>query len=121
MTSLFPGRYCTERVLLFVPSLTQYMQLWQAGGCGLWSPLSPVLSNGLEDDSLLLIGVQAQQYAALRKPYLINDIVECSTLMDRRSVYRRLQACTRSLPLIQSLMFTVACRHALVLFLSYNP
>lgn len=36
--------------------------------------------------------VQAQQYAALRKPYLINDINECSTLMDRRSVYKRLQA-----------------------------
>lgn len=34
---------------------------------------------------------QAQQYAALRKPYLINDILESNTLLDRRSVYRRLQ------------------------------
>ncbi len=36
-------------------------------------------------------GVQAQQYAAMRKPYLINDILECNTLMDRFSVYHRLQ------------------------------
>lgn len=34
---------------------------------------------------------QAQQYSALRKPYLINDILESNTLLDRRSVYRRLQ------------------------------
>ena len=33
---------------------------------------------------------QAQHYAALRKPYLINDIVEQNVLLDRRYVYRRL-------------------------------
>ena len=38
-----------------------------------------------------LMCAQAQQYAALRKPYLINDILESNTLLDRRSVYRRLQ------------------------------
>ena len=34
--------------------------------------------------------LQAQQYAALRKPYLINDIHEQNTLLDRRYVYQRL-------------------------------
>ena len=33
---------------------------------------------------------QAQHYAALRKPYLINDIHEQNVLLDRRYVYQRL-------------------------------
>eukprot|EP00884_Botryococcus_braunii_P003822 jgi/Botrbrau1/13440/Bobra.0082s0044.1 len=34
---------------------------------------------------------KAQQYAALRKPYLINDIVMQDLLLDRRKVYQQLQ------------------------------
>lgn len=35
--------------------------------------------------------VQAQQYAALRKPYLINDMLMQDILLDRRKVYEQLQ------------------------------
>jgi Diphosphoinositol pentakisphosphate kinase 2 N-terminal domain len=50
-------------------------------------------ASAVVDSSLMPVacGMQAQQYAALRKPYLINDILESNTLLDRRSVYRRLQ------------------------------
>ena len=34
---------------------------------------------------------QAQQYAALRKPYLINDMLMQDILLDRRKVYQQLQ------------------------------
>ena len=47
--------------------------------------------SGCVADASALLCTQAQQYAALRKPYLINDILESNTLLDRRSVYRRLQ------------------------------
>ena len=36
---------------------------------------------------------QAQHYAALRKPYLVNDIHEQNVLLDRRHVYQRLTVC----------------------------
>jgi hypothetical protein len=36
--------------------------------------------------------VQAQKYAALKKPYLINDMVMQDVLLDRRKVYAKLQA-----------------------------
>ena len=35
---------------------------------------------------------QAQRYAALRKPYLINDMAMQDVLLDRRRVYQKLQA-----------------------------
>ena len=35
--------------------------------------------------------LQAQKYAALRKPYLINDMVMQDVLLDRRRVYGSLQ------------------------------
>ena len=35
--------------------------------------------------------IQAQHYAALRKPYLINDMVMQDILLDRRKVYQQLQ------------------------------
>lgn len=35
---------------------------------------------------------QAQKYAALRKPYLINDMAMQDVLLDRRRVYQKLQA-----------------------------
>jgi hypothetical protein len=38
--------------------------------------------------------VQAQKYAALKKPYLINDMVMQDVLLDRRKVYTKLQART---------------------------
>ncbi len=51
----------------------------------------------MESPKLLLQQlVQAQQYAALRKPYLINDILESNTLLDRRRVYQRLQVLSAS-------------------------
>ena len=34
---------------------------------------------------------QAQKYAALRKPYLINDMAMQDVLLDRRRVYQKLQ------------------------------
>jgi inositol hexakisphosphate/diphosphoinositol-pentakisphosphate kinase len=34
---------------------------------------------------------QAQKYAALRKPYLINDMVMQDVLLDRRRVYTTLK------------------------------
>lgn len=36
--------------------------------------------------------MQAQKYAALKKPYLINDMVMQDVLLDRRKVYAKLQA-----------------------------
>ena len=36
---------------------------------------------------------KAQQYAALRKPYLVNDVLAQDTLLDRRRVYRKLTVC----------------------------
>lgn len=36
-------------------------------------------------------GAQAQKYAALRKPYLINDMAMQDVLLDRRRVYQKLQ------------------------------
>ena len=33
---------------------------------------------------------KAQQYVALRKPYLVNDVTAQDTLLDRRKVYRML-------------------------------
>ena len=36
--------------------------------------------------------VQAQKYAALRKPYLINDMMAQSHLLNRKMVYQTLQA-----------------------------
>lgn len=33
---------------------------------------------------------KAQAYAALRKPYLVNDVFAQDTLLDRRRVYRKL-------------------------------
>ena len=38
--------------------------------------------------------MQAQKYAALKKPYLINDMVMQDVLLDRRKVYAKLQART---------------------------
>ena len=38
--------------------------------------------------------MQAQKYAALKKPYLINDMVMQDVLLDRRRVYAKLQART---------------------------
>ena len=35
---------------------------------------------------------QAQKYAALRKPYLINDMIMQDVLLDRRRVYATLKA-----------------------------
>jgi hypothetical protein len=35
---------------------------------------------------------KAQQYAVLRKPYLVNDVQAQDTLLDRRRVYRTLMA-----------------------------
>ncbi len=40
---------------------------------------------------MVVVAVQAQQYAALRKPYLINDIVMQDMLLDRRKVYKKLE------------------------------
>ena len=37
------------------------------------------------------LAAQAQKYAALRKPYLINDMVMQDVLLDRRRVYGSLQ------------------------------
>ena len=37
---------------------------------------------------------QAQKYAALRKPYLINDMAMQDVLLDRRRVYQKLQVCS---------------------------
>ena len=34
---------------------------------------------------------QAQKYASLRKPYLINDMAMQDVLLDRRRVYQKLQ------------------------------
>lgn len=39
----------------------------------------------------VFVAVQAQKYAALRKPYLINDMVMQDVLLDRRRVYGSLQ------------------------------
>jgi hypothetical protein len=36
---------------------------------------------------------KAQQYAVLRKPYLVNDVMAQDTLLDRRRVYRTLMVC----------------------------
>jgi len=41
---------------------------------------------------------QAQQYAALRRPYLINDVHMQEVLLDRRQVYARLQAAGITVP-----------------------
>ena len=38
--------------------------------------------------------MQAQKYAALKKPYLINDMVMQDVLLDRRKVYGKLKVCT---------------------------
>ena len=38
-----------------------------------------------------MLVLQAQQYAALRKPYLINDMLMQDILLDRRKVYQQLQ------------------------------
>lgn len=35
--------------------------------------------------------MQAQQYASLRKPYLVNDMLMQDILLDRRKVYQQLQ------------------------------
>ena len=35
--------------------------------------------------------LQAQQYASLRKPYLVNDMLMQDILLDRRKVYQQLQ------------------------------
>ena len=43
---------------------------------------------------ILLVRVQAQKYAALKKPYLINDMVMQDVLLDRRKVYGKLKVCT---------------------------
>ena len=42
--------------------------------------------------------LQAQKYAALKKPYLINDMVMQDVLLDRRKVYGKLQVITAVLP-----------------------
>ena len=36
-------------------------------------------------------GAQAQRYASLRKPYLINDMQMQNLLLDRRAVYATLE------------------------------
>lgn len=46
---------------------------------------------------------KAQQYVALRKPYLVNDVMAQDILLDRRRVYRTLMVrgmsvCVRGLP-----------------------
>lgn len=38
-----------------------------------------------------VLGMQAQQYASLRKPYLVNDMLMQDILLDRRKVYQQLQ------------------------------
>ena len=42
--------------------------------------------------------MQAQKYAALKKPYLINDMVMQDVLLDRRRVYGKLKVCGADLP-----------------------
>lgn len=42
-------------------------------------------------ESLLALALQAQRYAALRKPYLINDMIMQDVLLDRRRVYTSLK------------------------------
>ena len=70
--------------------------------------------------SSLLIVLQAQQYAALRKPYLINDMLMQDILLDRRKVYQQLQVCfeigtSTTMPTISAALFlfltsqTVCC------------
>lgn len=41
--------------------------------------------------SAVCMRMQAQRYAALRKPYLINDLQLQDLLLDRRAVYQTLQ------------------------------
>ena len=41
---------------------------------------------------MLVQPLQAQKYAALKKPYLINDMVMQDVLLDRRRVYAKLKA-----------------------------
>ena len=60
------------------------------GNCSCFLQKTPI-DNNCPSQPLPQILVQAQQYAALRKPYLINDILESNTLLDRRRVYQRLQ------------------------------
>ena len=38
-----------------------------------------------------MLSLQAQKYAALKKPYLINDMVMQDVLLDRRRVYAKLK------------------------------
>ena len=47
------------------------------------------IGNQNHESSLL---VQAQKYAALRKPYLINDMMAQSHLLNRKLVYQTLQS-----------------------------
>ena len=53
-----------------------------------------VLIAGPEACAARMCGAwQAQRYAALRKPYLINDMAMQDVLLDRRRVYQKLQVC----------------------------
>ena len=52
--------------------------------------------------------VQAQQYAALRKPYLINDMLMQDILLDRRKVYEQLQVRTIHLLVLEGTVCVLA-------------
>jgi hypothetical protein len=49
---------------------------------------------------------KAQQYAALRKPYLVNDVMAQDTLLDRRRVYRTLMV---RHPIVAAALGRLAC------------
>lgn len=63
---------------------------------------------------MLLPLLQAQRYAALKKPYLINDMVMQDVLLDRRKVYAKLQASPPIRGILQpaqAVMWDLCCLH----------
>lgn len=59
------------------------------------SLLNPSFQSSIHLETLVATRVkyylQAQQYASLRKPYLVNDMLMQDILLDRRKVYQQLQ------------------------------